>query len=114
MEAEGGEREGGKQTLLSDDEGCEKERETPGSDAACGCACSAETQALRVHNERLSALNSVLLANMSSLYKTAKEELKRRDVMLEEKDNAIAQLQRDIQSLKDQLPTLHVPHRRAA
>ncbi|PFH32848.1 hypothetical protein BESB_014610 [Besnoitia besnoiti] len=78
--------------------------EMAGADAAA-CACSSAALAeLRDQNARLSALNSVLLANISSLYKTAKEEVKRRDDMLAEKDAAIAQLRQELRTLKEGPP----------
>ncbi|EPR56654.1 hypothetical protein TGDOM2_243980 [Toxoplasma gondii GAB2-2007-GAL-DOM2] len=88
------------------------EEEARKSESSCSCSCRIEVEALQSHNARLHALNTVLLTNMSSLYKTAKEEVKRRDALLAEKEEAIAQLRSELQSLESGLASRRPPHRK--
>ncbi|KEP65031.1 UNVERIFIED_CONTAM: hypothetical protein HHA_243980 [Hammondia hammondi] len=89
------------------------EKEARKSESACSCSCRTEVEALQSHNARLHALNAVLLTNMSSLYKTAKEEVKRRDALLAEKEEAIAQLRSELQGLESALASRRPPHGKA-
>lgn len=74
-----------------------------GSEAACTCDAALELEEMRSFTDRVTALNSVLLTNISSLYKTAREEIKRKDQMLAEKDKQISDLTAELETLRRRL-----------
>lgn len=78
--------------------------EAPQGEARKPATVATEEGELRGHLRRVEALNEVLLTNISSLYKTAKAELDRKDAAIAEKDRQIADLRLKLQEFTGGVP----------